>query len=93
MGVAAFRRLAPLWISGSAGFQRRFEQHDVPVSVEPARINGDRAPIEQIAANLVDNALKFTASGKAVRVCVRSENGEAVLEVRDPSRATDSAVA
>ena len=70
--------LAAIWRDSG-----RFEQHEVTVSVERAWIHGDRARIDQIVANLVDNALKFTPAGKAVAIAVRSENGAAVLEVRD----------
>ena len=74
----AVSNLASVWRASG-----RFERHHVVVSVQPAWVRGDRARIEQIAANLLDNALKFTPGGKTISIQVRSENGEAVLEVRD----------
>lgn len=43
----------------------------------------DRARIKQVIVNLVDNAIKYTPEGGAVRVSVRDENGHAVLRVED----------
>jgi signal transduction histidine kinase/ActR/RegA family two-component response regulator len=51
--------------------------------LQPAWIRGDRARIEQVIANLLDNADKFTPPGKGIRVSVRNEAGQAVLEVAD----------
>jgi signal transduction histidine kinase len=44
---------------------------------------GDRVRLEQVAANLVDNALKYTPPGGSVTVDVGREGGRAVLRVRD----------
>src|SRR2546422_3524844 len=46
-------------------------------------VNGDRTRLEQVAANLIDNAVKYTPPGGRVDVQVRRENGKAVLRVRD----------
>jgi signal transduction histidine kinase len=46
-------------------------------------VSADRTRLEQVAANLIDNAIKYTPPGGRVVVNVRSENGEAVLEVSD----------
>jgi CheY-like chemotaxis protein len=61
----------------------RFERHRVTLDTKPAWVDADRARIEQIAANLLDNALKFTPSGKAITIGVGVEGGEAVLRVAD----------
>ena len=46
-------------------------------------IEGDPARIKQVIVNLVDNAIKYTPEGGAVRVNVRAENGHAILQVED----------
>jgi PAS domain S-box-containing protein len=61
----------------------RLDAHHVTLSVEPAWVDGDRARIEQITSNLLDNALKFTAPGAAVNLSVRRAGAEAVLQVAD----------
>jgi signal transduction histidine kinase len=43
----------------------------------------DRLRFEQVAANLLDNAIKYTLPGGRVEVSVARENGWAVLRVRD----------
>ncbi|HET9471557.1 MAG TPA: ATP-binding protein [Usitatibacter sp.] len=55
----------------------------IALDVEPAWIDGDRARMEQVLANLIDNANKFTPPGKRIFVTVRSRGGEAVLDVAD----------
>jgi signal transduction histidine kinase len=48
-----------------------------------AWVDADRARIEQILANLLDNAEKFSAGRGSIQVRVRVESGNAVLEVED----------
>jgi signal transduction histidine kinase len=46
-------------------------------------VPGDRVRLEQVAANLLDNAIKYTPAGGQVWVETGRENGRAVLRVRD----------
>ncbi len=49
----------------------------------PVPVNADATRLRQAAANLIDNALKYTPPGGRVTVGARTEAGAAVLEVRD----------
>ena len=48
-----------------------------------AIVMGDRTRLEQVAANLIDNALKYTPSGGRVEVEIGADESAAVLRVRD----------
>ncbi|HTO96634.1 MAG TPA: ATP-binding protein [Myxococcales bacterium] len=61
----------------------RLSGHAVAVHASPVWVNGDRARLEQILSNLLDNALKFTPAGRKIEVSVRRADGAAVLSVQD----------
>ncbi|NUT45250.1 MAG: HAMP domain-containing histidine kinase [Thermoactinospora sp.] len=61
---------------------RRRPDVRVDLDIEPDVVmNGSRAHLDRLVTNLADNAVRHAAS--AVRVRVRAEDGEAVLEVQD----------
>ncbi len=77
LGQVASRTAAMMRAGGRlAGRRVRLDCGEAWVCADPTRI-------EQIAANLLDNAAKYTPAGGAVCVDVRAEAHEAVLEVRD----------
>ena len=61
----------------------RLDRHRVSVSAAPVWIEADEARMEQIVANLVGNALKYTPPGGSVAVRVAEAEATAVLEVAD----------
>jgi signal transduction histidine kinase len=61
----------------------RFDRHHLSLELASVWVDADRARIEQIAANLFDNAVKFTPAGKGIRVSVRADGDSAVLRVHD----------
>ena len=61
----------------------RFGGHRLQFELTPVWIDGDRTRMEQVVTNLVSNALAYTPSGGAIRVSVRREAADAVLEVAD----------
>ncbi len=65
---------------------------DLPFERAGDEVAGDRARMAQVAANLVDNAVKYTEPGGAVRIAVWEEADEGRLSVRDtgPGIAADA---
>ena len=53
------------------------------VSKSPVRILGDSEALVQLTTNLLDNAIKYTNRGGQVWVRLKTENGEALIEVQD----------
>jgi len=61
----------------------RLERHFVSLGAKAVWVDADRARLEQVFSNLLDNALKFTPPGKRVNVSVGPERDQAVLQISD----------
>ena len=66
------------WRSGE-----RFMHHEVEAELREVWVLADRARMEQVVANLLDNALKYTPARGRIAISVRPEGGAAIVEVKD----------
>jgi CheY-like chemotaxis protein len=53
------------------------------VKTEPVRVEGDPVRLEQVIANLVHNAIKYTPPGGRIAIRVRREGEQAAVRVED----------
>ncbi|MDN4055576.1 response regulator [Massilia sp. YIM B02763] len=61
----------------------RMAGYDIETRLAPGWVDGDATRLEQIASNLIDNALKYTPAGGNIEITVALEADEVVLRVRD----------
>src|SRR5919106_233536 len=61
----------------------RTSAHDVSFDGRSVWVDGDETRLEQIAGNLITNALKYTPAGGRIRVSVEQEHEHAVFRVED----------
>jgi len=66
--------------------ERRLHEFDVILPNEPLWLDADPARIEQVIANLLTNAAKYTPDGGLVSLTLWREDGEAVLSVKDTGK-------
>jgi signal transduction histidine kinase len=75
--------------SAAAVVSRKAEQSgvaltlDLPADVTRQAVSGDADRLQQVMVNLLDNALKATPPGSAVRFRVAAEAGEVRVTVKD----------
>jgi signal transduction histidine kinase/ActR/RegA family two-component response regulator len=55
----------------------------IDISTEPMWVNGDALRLEQVLANILTNAVKYTPPGGTIRVALRADGSDAVLTVED----------
>jgi two-component system sensor histidine kinase CiaH len=77
--------LGDIAADGAGALAKNAEARGVHLSLdpEPAIVSGDSARLRQLIVILVDNAVRHTPRGGAVRVRVRADGREAVAEVED----------
>ena len=63
--------------------QQTTHQLEFDLPAAPVTVLGDPVRLEQILANLLTNALKYTPPGGRIAVSVASEAAEAVVHIRD----------
>lgn len=64
-------------------YQSKGVQLDVNVTSTPCRILGDSVRLQQVLANLLDNALRHTPEGGRVHVAVTCVSGDVQISVAD----------
>ncbi|HUG36972.1 MAG TPA: ATP-binding protein, partial [Candidatus Limnocylindrales bacterium] len=61
----------------------RTREHEVSLAGGPAPVTGDAPRLEQVVANLLDNALKYTPAGGRVTISTSRAGISAILRVTD----------
>lgn len=79
--------LAPAVESAFEALRQRARERDVALILEAGdetpRIRGAGSEIDNVLLNLIDNAVKYNRSGGEVRVALRADGEDAVVEVSD----------
>jgi signal transduction histidine kinase len=75
--------LAEVLIEATSELGPMAEGHEVSIDAGPAVVQGVRDELHRLVLNLLENAVRHTPPGTAVRASSRTVDGEAVVTVQD----------
>lgn len=75
--------LERVFLRRTGDLEARHMDVDCDFDPEPCFVHADMARIEQVAVNLIDNAIKFTPDGGCITLQVRAEDGLCTVTVKD----------
>jgi two-component system, OmpR family, sensor kinase len=75
--------LARVLIEAAAELGPMAERHELSIHAEPAIVDGVSDELHRLVLNLLENAVRHTPPGTAVRAATQSRDGEAVITVED----------
>jgi signal transduction histidine kinase len=86
----------PFDLAAAVGAAARTVSSDgvrVRLDLESAPVKGERRMLERLAANLIENGVRYNAPGGYVAVSTREQSGAAILDVVNSGPAVDPEVA
>ena len=75
--------LAQIVVEAAAELGPVSDAHDIELDVQPVTVDGARDELHRLTINLIENALRHTPPGSAIRVSTRASGERALLVVED----------
>jgi signal transduction histidine kinase len=75
--------LADVLVEVAAELGPMAEQHELSIDAQPAIVPGTRDDLHRMMLNLMENAVRHTPPGTAIRATTAAENGGGMLVVED----------